>query len=385
LYREAISHDGRFALAHARLSATVARVYHWFDSTGSRKQTVRIEADQALHLKPDLGEGHLALGLYYYWVEANYDNALKEFSLAGAALPNDSDVGYFAAAIRRRQGQWEANLELLRRTESVDPGNANVAEEIAYTYSFLHDWPKAVRAQERVTALAPDSVNARINRAYLDFWRAGQISTLREVLPQIPPGTDPAGLVTRARWDLAMLERDGVGADEVMGSCPFQEFQSGGQPTPKSFYHGCAALLRGDEAAAKNHLENTAIIFERALEQAPNNGLRHANLGLVYAFLGRKEEAICEGERAVTLLPDSKDAVFGPWMRGYLAMIYARVGETDAAVALLEGLLASPGPVDNTNCSITLADLRYRWQWDGLRQNPRFQELLNVTEQTAPK
>ena len=382
LYGKAIQHDPAFALAHARLSATIARIYHWFDSTDDRKVRMKTEAEKALQLRPDLGEGHLALGLYYYWAEANYEKALEEFGSAAAALPNDSDIGYFAAAIRRRQGRWNDNLELLKKSQTIDPGNANVAEEIAYTYSFLHDWPEATRTQERVIALAPDSVNARVLRAYLDFWSQGSTSALGEVLKQIPPGIDPSGLVTRARWDVAMIQQDYAAADQALTSCPLDQFQSGGQPTPKSFYRGCVALARGDEAAARTNFEATLTIFEAAVQQAPANALRHANLGLVYAFLGRKEEAIREGHRAVELMPDAKDAVFGPWMKGYLAMIYARVGEADSALPLLEELLTSPGPVDNTNCCITQNDLRHRWQWDPLRNHPRFQKLL---AEPAPK
>jgi TolB-like protein/Tfp pilus assembly protein PilF len=382
LYGEATQHDPAFALAHARLSATIARIYHWFDSTDDRKARMKAEAEKALQLRPDLGEGHLALGLYYYWTEANYEKALEEFGLAATALPNDSDIGYFAAAIRRRQGRWNDNLELLKKSQTIDPGNANVAEEIAYTYSFLHDWPEAARRQERVIALAPDSVNAKVVRAYLNFWSQGSTAALKEVLEQIPPGVDPSGLVTRARWDMAMIQRDYAAADQALTSCPLDQFQSGGQPTPKSFYRGCVALARGDEADARTHFDATLTLFEAAVQQAPANALRHANLGLVYSFLGRKEEAIREGHRAVELMPDSKDAVFGPWMTGYLAMIYARVGEADSALPLLEHLLMSPGPVDYTNCCITQNDLRNRWQWDPLRDNPRFQKLL---AEPAPK
>ena len=89
-----------------------------------------------------------------------------------------------------------------------------------------------------------------------------------------------------------------------------------------------------------------------------------------------------EGRRAVELEPESKDAVSGPWMNGYLAMIYARVGELDSALPLLEHLLATAGPIDNTNCCITSSDLRSRWQWDLVRNDPRFQKLL---AQPAPK
>jgi serine/threonine-protein kinase len=382
LYGEAIQHDPRFALAHARLSATIARIYHWFDSTDDRKTRMKNEAEKALQLNPDLGEGNLALGLYYYWTEANYEKALEEFAVAARALPNDSDISYFTAAIRRRQGRWNENLALLQKTQTIDPGNANVAEELAYTYSFVHDWPEATRRQERWIALAPDSVNAKVLRAYLDFWSKGSTIALKQLLGQIPAGVDPSGLVTRARWDMAMIDRDYPAADRAMTACPLDQFQSGGQPTPKSFYRGCEALASGDETGARANFEATLTVFEAAVQEAPGNALRHANLGLVYSFLGRREEAIREGHRAVELMPDSKDAVFGPWMRGYLAMIYARVGEAESALPLLENLLASPGPVDYTNCCITQNDLRYRWQWDPLRNNPRFQKLL---AEPAPK
>jgi hypothetical protein len=109
-----------------------------------------------------------------------------------------------------------------------------------------------------------------------------------------------------------------------------------------------------------------------------------ANLGLLYAFMGRKEPAIREGQRSVELAPESKDAVIGPWMAGYLAMIYTRVGEIDFALPLLEHLLSVPGQVDRPNCSITLSDLRRRWQWDPLRSDSRFQKILSQP-QTTPK
>jgi TolB-like protein/Flp pilus assembly protein TadD len=382
LYTEAIQHDPSFALAHARLSATIARIYLWFDSTDERKARMRMEAEKSLQLRPDLGEGHLALGLYYYYGDKNYDRALDEFAIAARALPNDSQIPYFAAAIKRRQGHSKENLELLKKSLTLDPGNANVAAEIAYTYGFLHDWPEAIRMQERVIALAPDSLNSKIFMGYYDFWSKGTTTVLKECLGKISPGVDPGGIVTRARWDLAMIERDYDGADQAMAACPLHEFQANGQPTPKSFYFGCVALAHGDQANARKNFEMALPAFGEAVRQAPGSAIRHANLGLLCAFMDRKEEAIREGHRAVELEPESKDAVSGPWMNGYLAMIYARVGELDTALPLLEHLLASPGPIDNTNCCITSSDLRSRWQWDLVRNDPRFQKLL---AQPAPK
>jgi TolB-like protein/Tfp pilus assembly protein PilF len=375
LYSEALQHDPSFALAHARLSATLARLYHWFDPTADRKMQIKKSADRALELKPDLGEGHLALGLYYYWAEGAYDKALEEFRLAAAALPNDGEIGYFSAAIRRRQGKSNENLELLKRTLDVDPGNANVAYEIGYTHAFLHDWAKAAQMYDRVLSLARDTPNFKINRAYIDLYASGKTDTLKSALAEIPSGVDPSGLVSRARWDLAMLERDYAAADRAIASYALDVFQCDEMPMPKSFFRGCTALARGDASAAQAQFAAALPAFESAVKEAPT-GHRHANLGLLYSFMGRKEDAVREGRRAVELEPETKDAVQAPWMKGFLAMIYVRTGDLDSALPLLERALASPFPVDNTMCCITYNDLRKRWQWDPARNDPRFQKLL---------
>ncbi len=127
LYSEAIQHDPSFALARARLAATLARIYHWFAPSEELKTRIKQTAEKALESKPDLGEGHLALGLYYYWVEANYDRALEQLRLAAAALPNDSEIGYVSAAIRRRQGKWSENPPMGSSTIGRSPGRCTIA------------------------------------------------------------------------------------------------------------------------------------------------------------------------------------------------------------------------------------------------------------------
>ena len=116
--------------------------------------------------------------------------------------------------------------------------------------------------------------------------------------------------------------------------------------------------------------------FEAAVKEAPESAERHASLGWLYALMGRKEDAIKEGQRAVELKPESKDAVDGALLGGYLALIDARVGENDLAIPLIERLLKTPGAVDSTDYSITINDLKHRWEWDPIRDNPRFKQLI---------
>ncbi|HMJ05869.1 MAG TPA: tetratricopeptide repeat protein [Chthoniobacterales bacterium] len=114
------------------------------------------------------------------------------------------------------------------------------------------------------------------------------------------------------------------------------------------------------------------------MREEPDDPERHGDLGLLYAYMQKKEDALRECHRAIELVPESQDAFHGAFYQGNLALVYALVGDADQAVTLLERLLSAPGalswPIRPQN--MTLADLRLRWEWDALRSNPRFQKIL---------
>jgi len=92
-------------------------------------------------------------------------------------------------------------------------------------------------------------------------------------------------------------------------------------------------------------------------------------LGLIDAALGRKEEALSEGLRAVELVPITKNALDGPNAVSKLALIYAWTGEQDLAVEQLE-------TVANIPCGPTYGELRLSPVWDPLRGDPRFEKIV---------
>ena len=95
----------------------------------------------------------------------------------------------------------------------------------------------------------------------------------------------------------------------------------------------------------------------------------------IYALLGRKEDAIREARRAVELCPESKDAVDAPIYATNLAFVYAQTGEVNQAVTLISRLLTTPAAE-----RVNLAYLRLSWEWDPLRNDPRFKALLEGPE-----
>lgn len=377
LYLQAIALDPNFALAHARLGSTRAQIFHYFEPLDSWKTKARHDALEALRLQPNLAEAHLALGQCLYWMDDDYERALEEFATAGKLTPNDTESARLVAAIRRRQGRWQESLDSYERIGALDPQNPAIVRNLLFTNSAMRRWPEAARVAERMRAMAPASLVAKIQSGYIDFCWKGDTHLLKSLLSEVPAGTDPDGVITSCRWDVAMIDRDFGAARVALQRSPINEISyTNAAATPKSFFQGCIELAQGNNTEAQKLFEMARPNFEKAVEEAPLNANRHANLGWFYAFAGRKDEAIREGRRAVELKPESKDAFDGAIMNCYLALIYARVGENDLAIPLIERLLKTPGAVDSVDYSITINDLKFRWEWDPIRNDSRFQELI---------
>jgi TolB-like protein/Flp pilus assembly protein TadD len=378
LYLTAIGLDAKFALAHARLASTRAAIFHYYEPLNAWKTKARAEAEIALELQQNLAEAHFALGQCIYWIDQSYDRALSEFDTALRLSPNNSETAVLIAAIKRRQGRWQECLESYEKISKLDPQNPNVVRTLLFTNTALRRWPEAARLVERMRVLAPASLVAKAQSGYVDFWWKGDTRLLKSLTAEIPANVDPDGVVTTCRWDVAMIERDYATAKRVLDASPLNEFSyTNAATTPKGFFYGCIALAQGDVNGARKFFETARIAYETAVRESPDSAERHANLGLICALMGRKEDAIREGRRAVELKPESIDAVDGVLMSCYLALIYARCGENDLALLLLERLLKTPGAVDSVDYSITVSDLKFRWEWDSIRNDPRFQGLIS--------
>jgi len=375
LYVQATALDPGFALAYARASILNSRISSGM--TGdylARKAKARAQAEEALRLSPTLGEAHMALGLCLYWGEKKYDAALKEFEVAAATSPNNAEIYSYVAGIYRRQGRWRESVASFERAMSLDPRNREVAFLAGNNHLFMRDWSAAAVCYNRALEIAPDSVFPKIGLAYLEVFRDGNPAAGSKILQSIPAGIDPYGMVTLGRWDMAMLERDYATAEKIVTDSPLEEFRD----LPKTFYRGRIALARGDIESAQRYFAAARPATEKRMRDNPDAAERRATLGLLYAYMQRKEDAIRESRRAVELEPESQNAFHGALSAANLALVYALLDEPDQAITLIERMLSTPGAVQGLDFpqNITLADLRLRWEWDSLRSNPRFQKIL---------
>src|SRR5438874_7334374 len=340
LFRQAIKLDPNVALAFAGLSMVESWLYHSSDPVPARREKARLNADEALRLQPDLPEGHLALGFSYYYSDRDYERALAEFEIAKRGLPNDAQAYLAIGSIQRRQGKWTESTANLERAAALDPKNADILRNLAFSYMAQRKFETADKILDRVIVAAPQSLEAPLVKGGVAILWKGDLSVAEKVFSSVPPEADPQGLMTWAHVWVLTLGQKFPEALQVL-----QKFRGetlitySTASSPKAFLEGTIHLLQGDKTKAQAELEHARVVSEKLLREAPEDPARHAQHGLILAALGQKQEAIAEGKRAVELLPESQDAFDGPQETAALAQIFAWIGESDEAFRLLDQLL----------------------------------------------
>jgi tetratricopeptide (TPR) repeat protein len=286
-------------------------------------------------------------------------------------LPNNSRIPEYIGYIRRRQGNFEEAINNLKKAFEFNPQAANIAWELGYTYMHLRRYPETERYYDRSISLVPDQTLAYLSKTS-SYSLQGSLEKARATLEEMPKKTDPESI---SDWHInwfwqELYERDYQAALELLSS-DFVEYYMG----QKALFTGLVYTLMSEPELARSSFDSARILLEKEVRERPDDPLAHSWLGIVYAGLGRKEEAIHEGKLAVELYPVSKDALDGPGYVFSLAVIYVMVGEYEEALDKIEYLLSIPSR------ALSVPFLRLDPRWDSLRDHPRFKRLLEENSQ----
>jgi len=370
MFEKAVEIDTAFALAYATLSFVHSAIY-WFyeDRTDERLNKAKKSVDKALELNPDLPEAHGALGIYYYWGSRDYERALEEFAIGLRGQPNSSTLFAAISWVQRRQGKFEEAVANLKRAAALDPHSVDQADDLAFTYLIMRRYAEAEFYSNRLMSLAPDRPSAYSCKAWVRILSDGDAREARKVLQEATEKVD----VSQLAADL--VESDVLDGDyqaalgRLAGLTTFKD-PLGYNDTVSYFLTKAKVYGLLNQPQLKMACYDSArLILENKVQSRPSEAPFHSGLGIAYAGLGRKEEAIREGEKCVELLPVSQDAVDAPMYVKNLAQIYVMVGDNDSAIDQLEYLLSIPS-------GISIPYLRINPAWAPLRNHPRFQKLL---------
>jgi serine/threonine-protein kinase len=373
-YRRAVELDSSFVLAWARLSQAYSTQYANAAPTAELASNAAVATERARRLGPSHPESYVAQGTYERLVLKDVSGALTTLKAGLKLAPSNVAMIGAMSSIERNAGNWEAGLTLVERAAALDPRSFSMANRLALFLFYLRRYSEAEIAQRRAESLAPTSLST-IHQGAMLALAQGDRARAERIARTPPPGVDPMELAYHfARFEeLGWLLDDGQQRRVLQLDDDFYEGDRGNWGLVNAQLHA----MRGQPALSRAYADSAQLAYEKSIREEPNDGQLHALRGMSLAFLGRREDALREAQRAVELLPIEKDAYFGPYLQLHLARVHMMVGSKDKAVELLKPLVEVPN-------NLSKAWLRVDPTFDPLRSHPRFQALVGPAASSRP-
>jgi TolB-like protein/class 3 adenylate cyclase/Flp pilus assembly protein TadD len=372
LLEQAIVRDPTFFLAYCRLAEAHDLIYFFgSDHTPARLALANTAIQSALRLRPGSGEAHLALAEHFYRGYRDYEHALAELTLARRLLPNDPQVFELTGFITRRQGRWDESTTDLRRALELDPRNLFFLQQLSFTYDLQRRYRDLAAVLDRALKLVPSDPETRVARASIDLAERADPKPVHASIEAVVVEDPAAARSIADRWfSIALCERDNFGVSRALAVIPPEGISIVSNIwAPRAYFEAVVARARGDATVARAAFTAARAEVEKTTREQPNYAQALTILGLIDAGLGRKDDAIREGRRAVGLVPVSKDAIDGTDLILNLAVIYAWTGEKNLALKQLAEAAQLPS-------SLNYGSLRLHPDWDTLRGDPRFEKIV---------
>jgi TolB-like protein/predicted Ser/Thr protein kinase len=368
LLQQAVALDSTFALAYAKLAEVHSEFYFWgFDKSDERLEKTRRAAERSLELQPDLPEGHLALGGYYYTCFFDYDRALKEYAIAAEGMPNHPRLLEGIAYIWRRQGLWHEAIGHLEEAARLDPANFWLPMQLGITYGLIRQYAEAERHLDR--SLSLDSAQGAayfIKTRNVWVW-TGDLRKSGAVLESAPPQIQAAPAFLGQLYFQSIYEREYQEALDVLSRMPEEIWSWASEVSHRALWEAYTYQAMGEAERARDAYETAALEMSEYLREHPADGSAHSALGIAYAGLGRRDDALRETRRGMELM--AQDAIRLPEREWDLAKVYILLGESDLALDHIEHLLSIPS-------FYSVQILKISPTVDPLREHPRFKRLL---------
>jgi serine/threonine protein kinase/Flp pilus assembly protein TadD len=369
LLEQATQKDPKFALGYCLLAKAHDYLYHYFlDNTPENRKPGDAAVHEALKLRPDLPEAHLAMASHLYICYRDFERARVQIAIAAKNMPNNPDLLHLSALIDQVQGRWEKSIADLERAATLDLRNPDLLDTLARTYFSLRRYPDNERILERLIELEPDQPAHRLSKADSAFAQRADLGVLAldEALPSSMK--DDRG-VASYRVYYAICARDFAAAEEILSESPNEEMYLDSALVPRQIWTLWLEFIRGNHPTIERFGGVRERLYQK-VETDPTDPYLLVALAKADMALGRSEEGIQEGRRAMEMRPISEDALGGPDIATFVAQLFAWANRLDLAFEQLNILIKIPGR------SLNYGDLKTNPAWDPMRKDPRFGKLL---------
>jgi serine/threonine-protein kinase len=367
-YENALKLDPNFAAAQAELAITHLSVFHeGYDTSPERVKIAKNLIDKAMETNPNLPIAKVALGFYHYYGFRNYELALQQFHSALSAEPNNTYTMGGIAFVERRQGKFEDSIEHFKKAIELDPRNQDMYSEIGSTFRWMRRYRDAEIYYDKAIQLVPELVYSYGQKRSNSLLWKGDLIECRKILESMPQ-KEPA-FYSFFWLAQEIAERKYEAALDRLNRMTIEVFQEEADFRPKSLMRAFILSYMKKDALARAEYEKAAIFLESQAKERPENAAVFASLGKAYAGLGRKEDAIREGKKAMEMVPLSTDKYMAPTYIVDMAEIHTKLGDYDQALDEIEQLLSMP-------FSFSVKSLEIDPSWDPLRSHPRYKQII---------
>src|SRR5262249_44506720 len=241
----------------------------------------------------------------------------------------DARIVAVIAEIKGATGDWQGELDAIKRAIELDPRNTEYLKQLAVRYTSLRRYREGIDIFSKARALEPEDWVLRINLAYALMY-SDRLDEARLELQQWPDAQLQSLIMASKYATLQQLEIWQRSYNAALALADKIPDLPNHLPTivipvgniQRNTDLGFIQLYRGDKATA----EEVFIAARTELEELRTGNVDNADFcrdeSFILAGLGQQAEAVDAARKATTLSKED-NFVF------YLTQIYAHFGDAD--------------------------------------------------------
>ncbi len=359
LYRQALSHDGNFALAMAELGREYTNLF-WFVS---RRDADRAEGgrwiDRALALEPDNAQLRLARAEYLYRAHLDFEAALMELDRAAQGLPGSAATIALRGYILRRAGKSRETVEAMQSAALLAPRSRDILRTLVENGWLLGDLDTAMRWHERLVALPDLPPTDAMFYAHARLSVLGDPALLKVHLAEVSGRAlqETTSIFGAAQFIVPYLSRDFGGAGDALDAMPGEVVEDQFSLSPIALLRARLARAQQRPQPAARHAAAALLVLDGILAEHPDDYRALMARAQALAILGEAPAARESARRALAAPIPSRDMIVRAELRAQELSLLAMVGSTEELARAMDDYLQ--------------LEMKY-WHFDGLMLDPVF-------------